>query len=363
MVAEKRLRKTASSDGKAKPSTRRAPARTVHSDIDDERLVWMYRTMLLARKLADRMMILNRQGRSAFAITGQGQEAAQVGAAVALKPGFDWLLPYYRDLGMLLAFGMTSRQAMLDALARKDALASGGMQMPTHWSWREKRVISGSSPVMTQALHACGVALASKLHGDKEVALTSFGEGSTSQGDFHEALNFAAIHKLPVVFYCENNGYAITEIQAKEMAVPNVADRAAAYGIRGQVVDGNDVLAVYQTVRWAVEECRAGRGPALIEAKTYRLAPHSSADDDRRYRSRKELEEWLSRDPIDRFRQVLLDEKAADEAEFEEIAASVDAEVKDALDWAQEQPFATPDEALQHVYAAEAVSVQPSAIT
>jgi 2-oxoisovalerate dehydrogenase E1 component alpha subunit len=361
MVAQKN-RDASARNGKGAAKSR-AAARSVHFDIDDDRLVWMYRTMLLARKLADRMMILNRQGKSAFAITGQGQEAAQVGAAAALKPGVDWLLPYYRDLGMMLTLGMTAREAMLDALARKEAVTSGGMQMPTHWSWRDKHVVSGSSPVMTQALHACGVALASKLRGEKEVALTCFGEGSTSQGDFHEAMNFAAIHKLPVVFYCENNGYAITETQEKAMAVPNVADRAPAYGIRGQVVDGNDVLAVYQTVKWAVEECRAGRGPALIEAKTYRLVPHSSADDDRRYRSRKELDEWLSRDPIDRFREVLIDASVAGQVDFDDIAAAVDTEVKDALDWAQAQPFASPEEALEHVYAEQAISSQPSAVS
>jgi 2-oxoisovalerate dehydrogenase E1 component alpha subunit len=183
------------------------------------------------------------------------------------------------------------------------------------------------------------------------VTIAYLGEGGTSQGDFHEALNFASIHKLPVIFFCENNGYAISEAQWKEMAIKNVADRARAYGFRGAAVDGNDVLAVYHTTRLALEECRRGHGPKLIEAKTYRLAPHSSADDDRRYRTRAEVEEWASRDPLDRFRLYLEGEGILSDEAAGEMRARAEAEVQDAVAYAEAQPAPEPSSALDHVFA------------
>ena len=173
-------------------------------------------------------------------------------------------------------------------------------------------MVTRSSVIAANLPHAAGVAYASKLRGLDEVSICYFGEGATSEGDFHEAMNFASIHKLPVVFFCENNGYAISESSEKQMAVLHVADRAKGYNMIGQTVDGNDVIAVHQTAHWSIEECRRGRGPKLIEAKTYRLVPHTSSDDDRRYRTRAELEEWIKRDPIDRFRKRLRGGRHAD---------------------------------------------------
>ncbi|HEY7294050.1 MAG TPA: thiamine pyrophosphate-dependent dehydrogenase E1 component subunit alpha [Dehalococcoidia bacterium] len=311
----------------------------------------MYTQMVQARRIADRMVVLQRQGRAPFVISGQGQEACQIGAANALKRGTDWLFPYYRDLGMCLAFGMTPAELFMNFFAKKDDPSSHGIQMAAHWSRASSRIVSGSSPVATQLLHATGCALAAKLRKKKEVCLTSLGDGSTAQGDFHEALNFAAIHKLPVIFYVENNGYAISEPTWKQMAVPNVADRAPAYGMRGQVVDGNDLLTVYQTVKWAVGEARRGHGPALIEAKTYRIVPHSSDDDDRRYRTRKELEEWMQKDPIDRFRKYLLTEAVLTEAKVQEIQETVDAQIAAAIREAEAAPDPVPEDALRYVYA------------
>ncbi|MHB8573959.1 MAG: thiamine pyrophosphate-dependent dehydrogenase E1 component subunit alpha [Dehalococcoidia bacterium] len=310
----------------------------------------MYTTMVQARRIADRMLVLQRQGRAPFVISGQGQEACQVGAAFALKRGTDWLFPYYRDLGMCLALGMTAGELFMNFFAKQPDPNSYGRQMAAHWSKKDLRIVSGSSPVTTQLLHATGAALAAKLQKKKEVCLTSLGEGSTAQGDFHEALNFASIHKLPVVFYVENNGYAISQPSWKEMAVPNVADRAPAYGMRGQVVDGNDVLAVYQTVKWAVDEARRGHGPALIEAKTYRIVPHSSDDDDRRYRTRKELEDWMKKDPIDRFRKYLLSEGTIDEPTVQRIQETIDAESLTAIREAEAAPDPRPEDALRHLY-------------
>ena len=330
-----------------KPALRGAAA---HFGLGQPQLLEMYTRMVQARRIADRMFTLQRQGRAPFVISGQGQEACQVGAAFALKRGIDWLFPYYRDLGMCLTLGMTTYELFLNFFAKPSDPNSYGRQMGAHWSKRDLRIVSGSSPVTTQTLHAVGAALAAKLRKQREVCLTTLGEGSTAQGDFHEALNFASIHKLPVIFYVENNGYAISEPSWKQMAVANVADRAPAYGMRGQVVDGNDALAVYQTVKWAVDEARRGHGPALIEAKTYRIVPHSSDDDDRRYRTRAELEEWIKRDPIDRFRTYLLEAGVLTDQKVQQIEETVNAETQAAIRDAEQVPEPPPEDALRHVY-------------
>jgi 2-oxoisovalerate dehydrogenase E1 component alpha subunit len=291
-----------------------------------------------------------------FVITGQGQEATQIGTALALKAGTDWVFPYYRDQGVCLALGMTARDLMLDLFAKRDGPCSRGRQMPSHFGDARYHIVSGSSPVATQTLHAVGCALASKRRGQSDVSVTYLGEGSTSQGDFHEAMNFAGIHKLPVVFIIENNGYAISEPQWKEMAVPDVADRAAGYGFRGSVVDGNDLLQVYQTAKWVIEEARRGGGPALLECKTYRLVAHSSSDDDRRYRTRKEVEEWAKKDPIDRFRAYLSDEGILTEAQDRELRQKVEDEVQEAVRYAEAAPDPPVEDGPRHVYATEATS-------
>jgi 2-oxoisovalerate dehydrogenase E1 component alpha subunit len=310
----------------------------------------MYRDMLRSRELSDRMFALNRQGRAAFAVTGQGHEATQVGSAYAIKRGTDWVLPYYRDVGVMIALGMTPHDILLGLFAKAADPSSGGRQMPSHWSWPEARVVTRSSVIAANLPHAAGIAYASKLRGLQEVTIAYFGEGATSEGDFHEAVNFAAIHRLPVVFFCENNGYAISESQEKQMSILHVADRAKGYDISGQTVDGNDVIAVHQTTKWNIEECRRGRGPKLIEAKTYRLSPHTSSDDDRRYRTRAELEEWIKRDPIDRFRKRLAEEEALTDAEDAELRAEVKREIAAAVESAEAAPDPAPEDALRHVY-------------
>ncbi|MCA9821132.1 MAG: thiamine pyrophosphate-dependent dehydrogenase E1 component subunit alpha [Dehalococcoidia bacterium] len=325
-----------------------APVPNYH--LSERQLERMYYYMRLSRSLNERMMALQRQGRAAFVIAGAGQEAAQVGAAMALRPGVDWLAPYYRDLGMNIVLGMTAREAMLNELAKADDPNSFGRQMPAHWGSVSRKIVTQSSVVATQLLHATGIALGAKMRNDPIVVLTCCGEGSTSRGDFHEALNFAAIHKLPVIFYVQNNGYAISEPTVKEMPVEHVADRGQAYGIRGQVVDGMDVVAVYQTLRPAVELTRRGNGPFLIEAKCYRLWAHSSDDDDTRYRPRKELEEWALKDPVVVFRQRLLEDGMFAEEELAEIDELVTQEVRDAVEWAQQMPDPKPEDALGYVY-------------
>lgn len=318
--------------------------------LSEHQLEEMYYYMLLARRLNERMLALNRQGRAPFVIAGAGQEAAQVGAAMALTKGIDYVAPYYRDLGVNLVLGMTAREAMLNLFGKRDDPNSHGKQMPSHWGNRERKVVTQSSVVTTQLLHATGIGLAAKLRQDPVVVLTSCGEGSTSKGDFHEALNFSAIHKLPVIFFVENNGYAITESNAKEMPVPNVADRARGYGIQSAMVDGMDCVAVYQTVRPAVDQARRGGGPFLIEAKCYRLWPHSSDDDDTRYRPRAELEEWIKKDPLTLFRARVETDGIFPKEDLDEIEQRVSDEVRDAAQWAMMQPDPLPEDALTYVY-------------
>jgi 2-oxoisovalerate dehydrogenase E1 component alpha subunit len=261
------------------------------------------------------------------------------------------VLPYYRDVGVMIALGMAPYDVLLGLFAKRDDPASGGRQMPCHWSWPEMKVVTRSSVIAANLPHAAGIAYASKLRGLKEVAIVYFGEGATAEGDFHEALNFAAIHKLPVVFFCENNGYAISEASEKQMSVRHVADRAKGYGLIGQTVDGNDVLAVHQTTKWSVDECRRGRGPKLIEAKTYRFSPHTSSDDDRRYRPRAELEEWIKKDPIDRFRKQLTEAGALSAEEDRTLRTAIKQEVARAVEAAEQAPDPPPESALRHVFA------------
>jgi 2-oxoisovalerate dehydrogenase E1 component alpha subunit len=322
-------------------------------DLSEDDLIEMYRTMVLSRRLDERMWVLQRQGKVAFHISCQGHEATQVGAVWALDPRRDILHPYYRDIGMVLHFGMTPRELMLGLFAKHEDVSSGGRQMTAHFSKKSARIVSGSSPVATQIPQAAGLALASKIRGEDAVTLTSFGEGGSNKGDFHEGLNFAGIWKLPVIFLCQNNQYAISVHQSKQMAIQNVADRAVGYGFPGVVVDGNDVLAVYAVTKEAVERARAGEGPTLIEAKTYRIVPHSSDDDDRLYRSRAEVEPWKEeKDPLNRFRAYLLRHDLIIDEDINAIESEVTAQVNDATEYADTAPFAPPEYALEHVYAA-----------
>lgn len=259
--------------------------------LSDEQVLEMYRTMLLARKIDERMWLLNRAGKIPFVISCQGQEAAQVGASFALDREKDYALPYYRDMGVVLAFGMTAKELMLSAFAKAGDPNSGGRQMPGHFGQKKNRIVTGSSPVTTQVPHAVGIALAGKMEKKDLVTFVTFGEGSSNQGDFHEGANFAGVHKLPVIFMCENNKYAISIPVEKQLACKNVSDRAIGYGMPGYTVDGNDPLAVYKAVKEAADRGRRGEGPTLIEAVSYRLTAHSSDDDDRVYRDKEEVEE------------------------------------------------------------------------
>ena len=319
--------------------------------LPNETLLEMYWQMLRSRKLDERAWVLHRQGKIAFHISAMGHEATQVGAAYALRRGRDWIVPYYRDLALVLSLGLTPREFCLGLLGKKGEPASGARQMPSHWGLRRANVVSTSSPVATQIPHAAGIAFAIKLRGDDAVALTCIGEGSTSQGEWYEGLNWAAVHRLPFICLVQNNVYAISVPVEKQMAVPNVADRAAAFGMPGVVVDGNDVLAVYRVMKAAVERARAGEGPTLVEAKTYRVVPHSSDDDDRSYRSREEVDQWKRRDPLVLFRATLEQAGLLLPALQEEYEARAVAEVEDAVKFAEAAPYPDVTEAAYPVYA------------
>ena len=318
-----------------------------------DQLLDLYHKLLLSRVVAQRERMLNRLGKGPFAITGEGQEATQVGIAFALRQGVDWTLPYYRDIGVALTMGQTPRDLLLALLSCEEDISSGGRNMPSHFSDPKLKIVSGSAPVATQAPHATGIALASKLRGLDEVTAVFFGDGATSVGDVHEAMNFAGIHKLPVIFVSENNGYAISVPWRLQCAVEDVSIRAEGYGFVGVTVDGNDVLAVYEAARDAVERARKGEGATFIEAKTYRQVPHSSDDDDRRYRTREEVDEWMKKDPLVRYQQWLEENDLLDRKALEEMQQRVAQEVDEATEYAENAPKPAPESALRHVFVEE----------
>jgi 2-oxoisovalerate dehydrogenase E1 component alpha subunit len=319
--------------------------------LSDADLIEMYRLVALARAVDERMWVLNRAGRIPFVISGQGHEGAQVGMAWAFEKGHDWIAPFYRSIATCLTFGMSPRDIMTAQYATANDPSSGGRQMPGHYGSREHNLVSVSSPVATQLLHAVGIALAAKIRKPGQVAMTSMGEGSSNQGDVHEGLNFAAIHKLPFIFVVENNGYAISVPVAKEVSVANVADRASGYGIPGVVVDGTDVLACYAAARDAVARARAGDGPTLIEAKVTRLTAHSSDDQQTKYRTEDDLAAGREHDPLPRFRDQLREAGVLTDEIEAGLMADIKAAVEDATEYAEAQPDPTPESATRHVYA------------
>lgn len=319
--------------------------------LSDEQVLEMFRTMLLARKIDERMWLLNRAGKIPFVISCQGQEAAQVGAAFALDREKDYALPYYRDMGVVLAFGMTAKELMLSGFAKAGDPNSGGRQMPGHFGQKKNRIVTGSSPVTTQVPHAVGIALAGKMEKKDLVTFVTFGEGSSNQGDFHEGANFAGVHKLPVIFMCENNKYAISIPVEKQLACKNVSDRAIGYGMPGYTVDGNDPLAVYKAVKEAADRGRRGEGPTLIETVSYRLTAHSSDDDDRVYRDKEEVDEAKKNDSIVTFAAYLKEVGVLTEESEKQMLDEIMHIVNEATEYAENAPYAAPEDALKHVYA------------
>lgn len=328
--------------------TESAPAEA--AGLNQDQLRSMYRDMVLGRLLDERILVLNRQGRAPFAISGQGHEAAQVGVGYALRRGHDWLVPYYRDLTLVLVMGMEPKDHLLAALGKAADPNSGARQMPGHYGSRAHNIVTTGSPVATQILHAVGIAQSFRYRREDKVVVVSVGEGGTSEGDWHEGLNWAAIHRLPVVFLVENNAYAISVPQSRQMAVAHVADRAPGYGMPGAVVDGGDALAMYRAASEAVDRARGGGGPTLLEAVCVRLQSHSSDDDQRRYRSPEDLADMRAHDPVLRFRTELEATAVLGDGDADAIREDCQRLIDAAQAEAEAAPVPDPATASLHVY-------------
>lgn len=318
--------------------------------LTDEDVLDMYRIMLLSRKIDERMWLLNRAGKIPFVVSCQGQEAAQVGAAFALDRQKDYVAPYYRDIGVVLTFGMTARELMLSGFGKAEDPNSGGRQMPGHFGQKKNRIITGSSPVTTQVPHAVGFALAAKLQGEDFVTFTTLGDGSTNQGDFHEALNFAGVHQLPIITLVENNKLAISVPFEKQIASENIAIRAQSYGMPGYKVDGTDPLAVYETVKKARKRAANHEGPTLIEAVTVRMTAHSSDDNDSVYRSKEELEAVRDSDCNLLFQHYLKNIGVLTDSREKELNEEIMEVVNRATDYAEQAEYPNPSTLYEYVY-------------
>jgi 2-oxoisovalerate dehydrogenase E1 component alpha subunit len=334
------LRSLLSEDGSAGPEQLPMP---------EEALLPLFRWMVLNRALDERMITLQRQGRIGFYIGSIGEEATVFGTVAAMEEQ-DWVFPCYREHGAALLRGMPLVTFMCDLLGNAgDAMK--GRQMPCHEAWRPGRFASISSPIATEITHAVGAAWAARLKGDDMVALTYFGEGATSAHDFHTGLNFAAVRKIPVVFVCRNNGWAISVPRERQTASETIAQKAIAYGMRGERVDGNDLLAVLDATRRARARAAAGEGPTLLECQTYRVEGHSTSDDPRAYRPAELVEPWKKKDPILRMRRFLTGRGLLDEAAEARLRDEVREEIQRALKEAEGFPAKPPLETLfEHVY-------------
>lgn len=315
-----------------------------------EDLKEMYRYMLLARKLDERMWLLNRAGKLPFVISCQGQEATQVGTGFALNKEEDIISPYYRDLALVTYFGITPDETMLSAFAKEGDINSGGRQMPSHFGKKAANVMTQGSCVATQILHAVGAAYTFKVDNEPRVALTTLGEGSSNQGDFHEGLNFAGTHDLPFICIIENNKYAISTPIDLQYGADKLSDRAVGYGMFGEQIDGNDPIAVYASVKRARERAVNGEGATLIEAMSTRLTAHSSDDNHNLYRTKEDIEAMKEEDCIKLFRVYLLENNIVDEAWMEAIDAELKQIVADSTKKAEAAPYPAAEDTLKHVY-------------
>jgi 2-oxoisovalerate dehydrogenase E1 component len=332
------------------------------TDIDEKTLKDWFNYMLLGRHIDYRFQVLNRQGRAPFIISCAGHEAAQIGVSWPLKPKYDWLAPYYRDVVLCMRMGMTPLDLMLSVLAKPADPASGGKQTPGHFSDSRHNITSGGSPVAAQMVRGAGVAYALKMDGTDKVLMTCYGEGAGSEGDAHEAFNFASIYKLPEVFVCENNGFAISTPMRKEYAIEHVAQRACAYGFPGVTVDGRDPVTCYHVAKEAIARARSGEGPTLIECLVDRLGAHSSEDDQRRYRTQEEIEQLAKSDCLERFKKRLLDEGVLTAKEIAEYEERVKDEVTKATTDGIASPDAPAENALTNVYGLDVPrAIEPAA--
>ena len=333
--------------GAAQPveSTRPDPG----TSFPEDRIVEAYREMVRTRSMDERCLTLQRQGRIGFYVPLQGQEAAQLGCAWALTPK-DWIFPAYRELGVALARGIPV-QLLLDQFIGNAGDQLHGRQMPNHYGYRQYNFVTASSPVGTQISHAVGAAMAAKRRGDRICTIAFFGDGTTSSNDFHAGLNFAGVFQTPTIFFCQNNRWAISLPRERQTHSETLAVKGTAYGIPGVVVDGMDIRAVYRAVVEARQRALAGDGPTLIEAQVYRLGPHSTSDDPRRYRTDAELAEWKEKDPIALVKHELLGSGRLSLADEEKLWESAKEEISAALRTSESLPPVDPASLFDDVWA------------
>lgn len=316
--------------------------------ISSEELVRGYKTMLMTRHVDDRMITLQRQGVITFAMSSLGEEACSVASAAALKIE-DWMYPQYREAGIVFWRGFTIQQYIHHMFGNREDLMYG-RQMPNHFGARSINVVTVSSPIGTKIPHVAGCAYAMKLQKEQAVAICYFGEGATSEGDFHAGVNFAAVRKVPSIFFCRNNGYAISTPCSSQFASDGVASKGAAYGITAHRIDGNDFFAIYDTVAAARQQCLEGNGPVLIEAMTYRMGAHSTSDDPLQYRSEEEVTKWQKKDPVLRLRRYLEKQKLWDDQREAGYSKELADQVNAAIAKAKETPRPPLEYMIEHVY-------------
>jgi pyruvate dehydrogenase E1 component alpha subunit len=274
-------------------------------ELSMEVLLRAYRNMVLTRILDEKLIGLQRQGRMGTYVSCSGQEASQIGTVLGLSLDTDWIFPMYRDMGMIIQAGVSTRQLVNRMLGNSEDVAKG-RDLPNLFAWKDHKIVSFAAPIASHVPLAVGYAIAAKLRREPLVTVATFGDGASSSGEFHVAMNFAGVYKAPVIFVCENNQYAISVPVSQQTASESIAIKARAYGFDGIKVDGNDLFAVYDAVRKAAKKAREGGGPTLIECFTYRLSSHSTADDWKKYRSNDEVETWRKRDPILRLKEYLI---------------------------------------------------------
>ncbi|MDH4037444.1 MAG: thiamine pyrophosphate-dependent dehydrogenase E1 component subunit alpha [Candidatus Krumholzibacteria bacterium] len=323
-------------------------SRLVHTPDEKDKLDMLH-FMKLTREIEDRIeRKLYRQGRIVGGVyVGRGQEAISVGTAIHMEKN-DVVAPSHRDMGVFLMRGISARRIIAQYMGRRTGLTRG-RDGNMHMGDMDHNVIAFVSHLGDNVPVAAGAALAFKQRGQKYVALCYNGEGATSRGDWHEGINFASVHKLPVVFFINNNAYAYSTPMELQMAVKDVAMRAPGYGIPGEVVDGNDIMAVYDSARRAIDRARSGEGPSIVEYKTFRMTGHS-AHDDAGYVPPEMFEEWKSKDPILRFEKYLLDEGTITPQRIEDMQRDCAAVIDDAVEWAEKQPYPAPEEVTRDVY-------------
>jgi pyruvate dehydrogenase E1 component alpha subunit len=319
------------------------------TDLTREQTLAAYRLMALSRTTDERCLTLQRQGRIGFYAPLMGQEAAQVGCALALTLD-DWMFPAYRELAVALTRGVPLK-AIVDQLLGNSADLTKGRQMPNHFGFREFKFVVASSPIGTQITQAVGAAMAAQRHKEPIVTVPFFGDGATSSNDFHAGMNFAGVFRTPTVFFCQNNQWAISLPREKQTRSKTLAEKAEAYGFPGVVVDGTDLRAVHRAVASARARAVRGDGPTLIEAQVYRLGPHSTSDDPKRYRTDAEVAEWRARDPLARLKGELVAAGALDEAADQKIWEDAKAQVTAAIEAGEKTPPVEPNSLFEDVFA------------